>query len=127
METVDRMRQAFRAASRTYIDPALKDVVFCFTPVTAADMAHVDAQKPQSGTERSVLMLIHKMKKENGEPHFQMGQKHYLMTEVSAELLTRLVNEIYADTETLPDSGPEAVEKAELLIQQDPPSGSASA
>jgi hypothetical protein len=99
MRPIDYVRQAFFAVgTRELAVPewSTDDYPFTiwYTPITPADEDAIRARDPKPGAEYNVAVLITKAKDAQGQPLFQWGDKHALMTNCDYLTIIRLVNEM---------------------------------
>lgn len=99
MRPIDYVRQAFFAVGTREIavpEWSTDDFPFTihFTPITPAEEDAIRARDPKPGAEYNVAVLITKAKDAQGQPLFQWGDKHSLMTSCDYLTIIRLVNEM---------------------------------
>jgi hypothetical protein len=99
MRPIDYVRQAFFAAgTRELAVPEWSTLdhnfTIYFTPITPAEEDAIRARDPKPGAEYNVSVLILKARDAQGQPLFQWGDKHSLMTSCDYLTIIRLVNEM---------------------------------
>jgi hypothetical protein len=115
---IDRVRQHFAGEDRTLTIPEWK-LTLHFGKVTLADIRGVRDRAPKDLNEQNVFLLISKARLDDGQPAFQMGDKHFLMTEADAMVMHRVINFMLEAAYT-------GVDEAKRAIEADPTSASGS-
>jgi hypothetical protein len=105
MRAIDYVRQAFhQTGMKEVVVPEWSTDDFNFTlyytPLTPAQSEAIQARNPVTNADYNVYTLIAKALDAHGQPLFQWGDKHALMTEANYHIILRIISAMH---ETLSD------------------------
>lgn len=114
MKPIDRVRNAYQGKRRSIVVPEWGNLELWFGPLTVEDMVSIDERVGGNGNlyERSIYMLIHKARTQQGEPIFAFGDVKVLKTEADIAIVNRIIAAMTTDVPTL--------EQADEAIATDP-------